>query len=101
MSEQVFPSDVAHRISVKFLSNEKVKPAEILMRFRAQIGDETLSRTQAYEWSKSFKEGRTEVENMRRLHLLQGKIWRMFLWDFERRLIHRLSHRTTNHQRSL
>jgi len=24
--------------------------------------------------TKSFKEGRTEVENMRRLHLLQGKL---------------------------
>jgi len=41
-----------------------VKPAEILMRLRAQFGDETLSRTQEYDWLESFKEGWTEVENM-------------------------------------
>jgi hypothetical protein len=54
-----------------------VKPAEIVMRLRAQFDDETLSRTQVYGWSKSFKVDRTEVENMRRLHLLQGKLWLM------------------------
>jgi hypothetical protein len=48
MSEQVVPSAVAQRIVVKFLTNENVKPAEILMRLRAQFGDETLSRTQMY-----------------------------------------------------
>jgi hypothetical protein len=32
MSEQVVPSAVAQRIVVKFLTNENVKPAEILMR---------------------------------------------------------------------
>jgi hypothetical protein len=49
-----------------------MKPAEILMSIRDQFGDETLSRTQMYDWSRSFKGGRTEVENMRRLYLLQG-----------------------------
>jgi len=58
----VVPSAVAHCIIVKFLTNENVKPAEILMRLRAQFGDETLSRIQVYDWSKSFKEGRREVE---------------------------------------
>jgi len=37
-------------------------------------GDKTVSRTQVYDWCKSFKEGQTEVENMRRLHPLQGKL---------------------------
>jgi len=55
----VLPSAVAQSIVVKFLTNENVKPAEILTRLRAQLGDETLSRTQVYDWSKSFKEGRT------------------------------------------
>jgi hypothetical protein len=64
MSEQVVPSAVAQRIIVTFLTNENVKPADILKRLRAQFGDETLSRTQVYDWSKSFEEGRTEVENM-------------------------------------
>jgi hypothetical protein len=57
MSEQVVPSAVAQCIIVTFLTNENVKPAEILMRLRAQFGDETLSRTQMYDWSKSFDEG--------------------------------------------
>jgi len=70
MSEQVVPSAVAQRIVVTFLTNENVKPGEILMRLRAQFGDETLSRTQMYDMSKSFNKGRKEVENMRRPHLL-------------------------------
>jgi hypothetical protein len=47
------------------------------MRLRAQFGDETLSRTLVYYWSKSFRECWTEAENMRRLHLhlLLGKLW--------------------------
>jgi hypothetical protein len=61
-----------------------VKPAEIPMRLRAQFGDEPLSRTQVYDWSNSFKEGRTEVENMRRLHLLQLKLWPEIFWDSQR-----------------
>jgi hypothetical protein len=40
------------------------------MRFRAYFGEETLSRTHVYDWNKLFKEGRTEVENIRRLYLL-------------------------------
>jgi hypothetical protein len=71
MSEQVIPSAIAQRIIVKFLTNESVKLAEILRSLRAQLGDETLSRTQMCDWSKSFKEGR----NMRSLYLLQEKLW--------------------------
>jgi len=71
----VVPSAVAQRIIVKFLTNENVKPAEILMRLTAQFDDEALSRTQTYDWSRPFKEGRTEVENMRRRHFLQVHIW--------------------------
>jgi hypothetical protein len=48
MREQVVPSAV-------------VIHAEILVRLRAQFGDERLSRTQAYDCSKSFKDGRTEA----------------------------------------
>jgi hypothetical protein len=59
MSAQVLPSAVAQSIVVKFLTNENVKPAEVLTRLRAQFSDETLSRTQVYDGSKSFKEGRT------------------------------------------
>jgi hypothetical protein len=75
MSEQVAPSADAQRIVVTFLTNGNVKPTEILMTLRAQFGDEPLSRTQMYDCSKSFKERRTEVENMRRLHLVLGMLW--------------------------
>jgi len=66
------PLAVAQRIIVKFVTNENEKPAKILMRFRAQFGNETLSRTQVYDLSRSFKEGRTEVVIMR---IPQGKLW--------------------------
>jgi hypothetical protein len=62
------------RIIVKFLINENLKRAEIFVKLRAQFDDETLSRTQVYNWSKSFKEGRAEIENVRRLHLPQEKL---------------------------
>jgi hypothetical protein len=69
----VVPSAVAQHI-FKFLTNLNVQPADILMRLRAQFGDETLSRIQVYGWNKSFQGGRAEVENTRRLHLLKGKL---------------------------
>jgi hypothetical protein len=49
---------------------------------------------------KSLKEGRTEVENMRRKHLLQGKLWSTYFKAIKR-LTHRFSHKTTNHQGSV
>jgi hypothetical protein len=42
------------------------------MRLKAQFGD---------DWNKSFKEGWWEVKNMRRLHLLQGKLWPVSFWE--------------------
>jgi hypothetical protein len=64
LREQPFPSAVAQGIIVKFLANENAKLTEILKRRRAQFDDGTLSRTQEYDWSKSFKEGRTKFGNM-------------------------------------
>jgi hypothetical protein len=61
MNVQVIPSAVAQRIIVKFLTNKNVKPAEILKRLRAQIINGTLLRIRVHDWSKSFKEGQTEV----------------------------------------
>jgi hypothetical protein len=49
---------------------------------------------------KSFKEGLTEFENMRRLQLLLRKMASTFL-GFSRRFIHRFFDRTTNYQCSL
>jgi hypothetical protein len=39
-----------------------MKPAEILIKVRAQFSDKMLSRTQVCDWSKSFKEHCTEVK---------------------------------------
>jgi hypothetical protein len=57
MSGPVFPSAAAQLIIVKYLTNEKVKPPEFLMRLRAQFVDGTLSKFQLYDWSRLFKEG--------------------------------------------
>lgn len=61
MTEQVVLSAVAQCITIKFLTNKNVKPAENLSTCRAQFGDETLSRTKVYGWSTLFKEGSTDV----------------------------------------
>jgi hypothetical protein len=52
MNEQVVPLAAAQRITFKYLTNENVKPAEMLNRLRAQFGNETPPRTQVYHWSK-------------------------------------------------
>jgi hypothetical protein len=46
MSERAVPSAVAQRIVVKFLTNENVKPHDILKILRAQFDYEIPSRTQ-------------------------------------------------------
>jgi len=57
MSEREVPTAIAQRIIVKFLTNEGVKPSEILTRLRAQFGDMTSS-TQVCDWASKFKGGR-------------------------------------------
>jgi hypothetical protein len=94
VSEQVFPS------AVKFLTRENVKISEILTSLIAYFGDETFPRTQMYDRGTSFKEGRTEDENMRRLHFCRERYYQHFL-ETSKRLIRRLSDRTTNYQRRL
>lgn len=54
MGEQLNPTFIAERISIKVLTREEVKPSEILTRSRAQFGTESLSNTRGYEWNKSF-----------------------------------------------
>jgi hypothetical protein len=62
ITEQVDPLAVAQNITVKFLTNENVKPAEILKKHSAQFSDKMLSRTQVCDWSRSFTEGKTELK---------------------------------------
>lgn len=63
MSVQEVPGSLAQRIIVKFLSNEGVKPSEMLTRLQAQFGNECLSQTRVYDWAKSFRDRRQRVEN--------------------------------------
>lgn len=63
MSEQEVHPNVAQRIIIKFLTNEGVRPAEILRRLQAQFTETCLSQAQVYDWHKKFSEGRVEVEN--------------------------------------
>ncbi|KAG5328416.1 GVQW3 protein, partial [Acromyrmex charruanus] len=64
MSEQQVPASVAQRVIIKFLTKEGVKPCEILTRLKVQYGDDTLSKTQVFDWAKKFKSGRESVENV-------------------------------------
>jgi len=48
---------------MKFLVNEDVKPADIYKRLQAQYGDEMLSHSKIFEWSKRFKDGHTSVSD--------------------------------------
>lgn len=63
MTEQEVPVSVAQRIIIRFLVNEGVKPSEVLTRLQAQFGDDTLSKTQVFDWATKFWDGRDRVEN--------------------------------------
>jgi hypothetical protein len=41
------------------------------------------SKTHVYDWSKSFKEGQTRVENMAKTTSFAGKVIVSFFWDFQ------------------
>ena len=44
-------------VVMTFHVNEGVKPAGTYRRLQAQYGDETLSRSNTFEWCKRFKDG--------------------------------------------
>ena len=64
MSEQLVPSSIAQRIVIKFLTVENVKASEIFTRIQKQFGDNSLKRSQVYEWHQKFSAGRNEVANL-------------------------------------
>jgi hypothetical protein len=99
MNEQGFPLAVGQHIIVKCITSENVKSTEVPTKIRSEVGDETLSWAQECDWSKSFKECRTEVENMRRLRLLQGRYSQSFFDGEHSRCL--IANSTTNHQRAL
>jgi hypothetical protein len=69
MSEQVVPSPVVQYIIAKFIIKKTWNLLKFWWNSEKSFGDGMHSRTQVYDWSKSFKEGWIDVENMQRLHL--------------------------------
>jgi len=63
MTEREVSPSVAQRVIIKFLAKEDVEPAEILRRLREQFGEQTLSKTQVYDWHKQCSNGREAVQN--------------------------------------
>jgi hypothetical protein len=54
---------------MKFIVNEKVKPAEILHRLNSRYGEETLSHVSGRGWFSKFYEGRIEASNLLHSHV--------------------------------
>jgi hypothetical protein len=97
---QVVPPAVAQRIIIKLLTNENVKLTEILTRLRARFSDETLSKTQLYDWSKSFKDAKQRLKTCQDYAFCRERYGQSILGHSER-LIHQLSVRTMSYQHSL
>ena len=51
------------RTNLKFLVRLGKTPSEALRLLQQVYGDETMSRSQVFEWHKRFKEGRNDVED--------------------------------------
>jgi hypothetical protein len=99
MSVQVIPSAVVQRIIVKFLTNENVKPTEILMRLRAQFGDEMLTRTQVCDLNNHLKKAEVVLKTCEDYTFCLESYDQRLLGP-SRHLTHKVSDITTNHQRS-
>ena len=54
---------VEQRINLKFRARLRKTPTEALKLLQEVYGDDTMSRTRLFEWHRSFKEGREEVED--------------------------------------
>jgi hypothetical protein len=57
---------------IKYPVKEKMKPAKILHRLKAQYGEETLSWTCVYDWNNRFSEGCKQVSNLPHAHTQSG-----------------------------
>ena len=51
------------RANLKFLAKLGKTPSESFAMLQQVYGEETMSRTRAFEWHKRFKEGWEEVED--------------------------------------
>ncbi|CAK9817813.1 Protein GVQW3 [Anthophora plagiata] len=57
---------VEQRVPLKFCVSNKISSAEALKMLTLAYGDSTVLKTQAYEWYKKLKEGRTVVDDLPR-----------------------------------
>lgn len=57
-------SNVKQRISLKFCYSNGISSSDALKMLQKAFGESALSCTRVFDWCKSFKEGRTLVENM-------------------------------------
>lgn len=54
---------IDQRICVKFCVSNGITATKTLEMMQIAFGNNTLSRTQVFNWHKSFKEGRVDVED--------------------------------------
>lgn len=57
---------VDQRTCLKFCVSNEISCAEALKMLKKTYGDTTMSKTQAYEWYKEFKAGRSVVDDLPR-----------------------------------
>ena len=55
--------NIQQRSSIKFCVKNDISAAETLRMLQKAFGEQAMSKTQAYEWHKMFKEGREGVED--------------------------------------
>ena len=55
---------IEQRVCLKFCVSNGIMATELLKMLHKCFGESTLSRTQVFEWHKSFSEGRQVVENL-------------------------------------
>lgn len=58
--------NIEQRVCVKFCVSNEISCAKTLEMLKKTFGDSTMSKTQVYDWYKSFKEGREEVNDLPR-----------------------------------
>jgi hypothetical protein len=101
MSEQVVPSALVQRIIVKYLTNEKVKPIEIVMKLGAQFAMKGFQGPWCMTGLSHLKKAEQRLKTSEEYTFCRGSYDQSFL-GLSRRLLNRFSETTTtNHQRRL
>ena len=62
MAEKEVTTNAAQCVIIKFLTREKIPPADIYARLKAQFQDDCLSQAKVFILSKSFNDKKREDE---------------------------------------